>query len=133
MSQRISKLLLSFRNEKCKGCGQNRCYAKYFQQNFKSWTSNNDDIDKFIRDTQLSAHYDVKNALEWIPYDKFNNIKYVSGGEFGKEYKANWIDGNIWEWDNSNQNWERENQNMLVSLKSLNNPKSVALELENEV
>ncbi|RIA82469.1 kinase-like domain-containing protein [Glomus cerebriforme] len=36
----------------------NACNAKRFQQNFKKWRSGNDDIDKFIQHTQLSAtHY----------------------------------------------------------------------------
>jgi hypothetical protein len=35
------------------------CNSKRFQQNFGNWTSGNDDIDKFIQNTQLSAknHY----------------------------------------------------------------------------
>jgi hypothetical protein len=119
---------------KCKEECNSICNAIYFQLNFESWTSGNDDIDKFIQDTQLTAaHYDVKKALEWIPYNRFNNIKYIAEGKFGKEYRANWIDGNIQKWDNSNQDWERENQNMLVALKIINNPKNVALELKNEV
>ncbi|RGB36389.1 hypothetical protein C1646_758206 [Rhizophagus diaphanus] len=38
----------------------------------------NNDIDKFIQDTQLSAHSDVREALEWIPYDRFHDIKYIA-------------------------------------------------------
>ena len=46
--------------EKCKQPKTSRfwcnvCNAKHFQQNFKNWTSRNNDIDKFIQDTQLSA------------------------------------------------------------------------------
>ncbi|RIA81551.1 hypothetical protein C1645_836831 [Glomus cerebriforme] len=52
------------------------CNAKHFQQNFKKWTSGNDDIDKFIQDTQLSATIWYK-ALEWIPYDRFYDIEYI--------------------------------------------------------
>ncbi|CAB4444390.1 unnamed protein product [Rhizophagus irregularis] len=32
----------------------------------------------------LSAHENAGNALEWIPYDKFYNIKYIAKGGFGK-------------------------------------------------
>ncbi|CAB5391542.1 unnamed protein product [Rhizophagus irregularis] len=41
---------------------------------------------KRIDCTQLSAHsnYEAPRALEWIPYDKFTNIKYVAKGGFGK-------------------------------------------------
>src|SRR6266498_2416806 len=97
----------------CEECNQNTgykwckaCNSKSFQQNFKKWTSGNVDIDKFIQETQLSAnsHHQV---LEWIPYDRFYDIKYIAKGGFGKVYKANWIDGFIFYWDNKNQNWKR--------------------------
>ena len=55
------------------------CNAIHFQQNFDNWTSGNNDIDKFIQDTQLSAHSDTEKALEWIPYDRFYNIIYIVG------------------------------------------------------
>jgi hypothetical protein len=109
------------------------CNSIYFQYNFKNWTSGNNDIDKFIQDIQLSAHNDLKKVLEWIPYNRFNNIKFIAKGGFGKIYVANWIDGCIDNWDDYNQNWKRKNQNMLVSLKSLNDSKDVTLEFMNEV
>ncbi|RIA94518.1 kinase-like domain-containing protein [Glomus cerebriforme] len=125
---------------KCEECNQentgyewcNACNAKRFQQNFKNWTSGNDDIDKFIQDSQLSATDSFK-VLEWIPYDNFFNNKYVAKGGFGKVYKANWNDGYILNWDNKNRNWEREHQHMEVALKSLNNSENVTLEFINEI
>ncbi|GES97153.1 kinase-like domain-containing protein [Rhizophagus clarus] len=36
------------------------------QQNFKNWTSGNYDIDKFIWDTQLSAHDDVDIRMDTL-------------------------------------------------------------------
>ncbi|RIA80951.1 kinase-like domain-containing protein [Glomus cerebriforme] len=53
------------------------CNAKHFQQNFKNWNSGNDDVNKFIQDSQLSAK-ESYNALEWIPYDRFYDIKYIA-------------------------------------------------------
>ena len=44
-------------SENCKECNY-VCNAIHFQQNFKNWTSGNNDIDKFIQVTQLSAHSD---------------------------------------------------------------------------
>ena len=55
----------------------NVCNTKFFQQNFKNWSSGNDDIDKFIQDTQLSATHPRK-VLEWIPYDRFYDIEYIA-------------------------------------------------------
>ncbi|PKB93469.1 hypothetical protein RhiirA5_441204, partial [Rhizophagus irregularis] len=119
-------------NYKCRKCND-ICNAIHFQQNFKNWTSGNDDVDKFIQDTQLSAHIDYEvfeNALEWIPFDRFNNIEK---SRFDEAYKANWIDGHIYKWNDKNQNWERKKQNMIVTLKILNNSKNIVLEFMNEI
>ncbi|GBB99045.1 hypothetical protein RclHR1_00340036 [Rhizophagus clarus] len=93
----------------------------------------NNDIDKFIQDTQLSTHVNMSKVLEWIPYNKFYNIKYVTQNEFGKMYRANWIDGYIDKWDNKNQNWKRKDQNIFVVLKSLNNYKNFIMEFINKI
>jgi hypothetical protein len=90
--------------DECKKCDC-ACNSIHFQQNFGNWTSSNDDIDKFIQDTQLSDHNTTCNifeeVLEWIHYSRFYNIKYIAEK---KVYQANWIDGYIDEWDNKNQN-----------------------------
>ena len=101
----------------CERCNE-ICHAIRFQRNFKNWTSGNNDIDKFIQDAQLSNHYFYYNTLEWIPYDRFYDIKYIAKGGFGKVYRANWIDGFIRYWDNENQNWKRLESNKFVALKS---------------
>jgi hypothetical protein len=101
-------------SDKCKKCHYT-CSAIHFQQNFGSWTSSNNDIDKFIQDTQLLAH-DAQNALEWIPYNIFRNINYIE--KIGV-YKGNWMG--------------RFNQNEVITLKSLNNTKNATLESINEV
>src|SRR6266496_2813172 len=77
---------------KCGKCNK-ICNAVHFQQNFEYWTSGNNDIDKFIQDSQLLAHDNVEKALEWIPYDRFCNIKYIAKNKFKKVYRANWVDG----------------------------------------
>ncbi|RGB24796.1 hypothetical protein C1646_772594 [Rhizophagus diaphanus] len=115
----------------CKKC-KDTCYTEYFQQNFKNWTSGNNDIDKFIQDVQTSYCY-TNNVLEWIPYNKFYDIKYIAKGGFGKVYKAKWIDGCIDKWDNKHQNWERKDQNMFVALKNLDNSKNITLKFMNEI
>ncbi|GET50515.1 kinase-like domain-containing protein [Rhizophagus irregularis DAOM 181602=DAOM 197198] len=118
----------------CKKC-KHVCNAVYFQQNFVNWTSGSNIIDGFIQKTQLSActHYDLIYALEWIPFDRFYNVKYIAKGGFGKVYRANWIDGYINEWNNETQNWKRNNKNMCVALKSLNNSKNITFEFINEI
>jgi hypothetical protein len=107
----------------------------HFHRNFDNWTSGNNDIDKFIQDTQLSNHdmYKMSNALEWIPYDRFYNIKYIAEIKIDKVYSANWVDGYIDVWNYENKDWERKNQNMIVYLKDLNDSKNITLEFMNKV
>jgi hypothetical protein len=128
-------------NDICKRCNY-ICNSIHFQRNFINWTSGNNDIDKFIQSiqsTQLSAHEKVTDALEWIPYDRLHNIRHIAEGEFGKVYRANWIDGCIrqsWyenSWDNDNQNWKRDEPNMFVILKFINNPAIITSEFINKV
>jgi hypothetical protein len=117
-----------------KSCDCNHeCNAKRFKQNFKNWTSGNNQIDKFIQSTQLSAHEEVSEALEWISYNRFHYIKYIAKGEFNNMYRANWIDGYISYWSINNQGWKRNKPNMFVILKILNNPASITSEFINKV
>ena len=116
-------------------CGKcnNICNSIYFQRNFKYWTSGINDVDEFIQNTQLSAHDYASDALEWVPYDRFHDIKYIAKGGYGEVYQAIWTDGYITEWNNRNNNWERESKYKFVALKSLNNSKNITLEFMNEV
>ena len=123
----------------CEGCKQPNtfynwcqpCNSKHFQQNFKSWTSGNSDVDKLIQESQLNAK-NKNEKLEWIEYDRFEDIEYITKGGFGKVYKANWKDGYIRNWDYETNQWERL-KSVMVALKSLNNSKDITLEFLNEV
>jgi hypothetical protein len=125
-------------NDICVKC-ESVCNSLYFQRDFKNWTSGNSDIDKFIQSTQLSVHNKVSDALEWIPYNRFYNIRYIIKGKFDKMYRANWIDGcivQLWyqeNWDNENKNWKRFKPNMFVNLKILDNSASITSEFINKV
>jgi len=83
-----------------------KCYSKKFQQNFSNWTSGNKDIDKLIQESQLNAKYYLE-LLEWIPYNRLRNIKFLAQGGFSTVYKAIWLDGLIKNWDYEKQDWER--------------------------
>ena len=128
----------------CKGCKQPNtnidifnnfwcqpCNSKHFQPNFKNWTSGNSDVDKLIQESQLNAKNEYEK-LEWIEYDRFKNIEYITKGGFGKVYKAKWKDGRIENWNYETNQWYR-NYIGFVALKSLNNSKDVTLEFLNEV
>ncbi|RHZ76678.1 hypothetical protein Glove_194g197 [Diversispora epigaea] len=68
---------------------------------------------------QLNANRH-QEIIEWIPFDKLENITYLAKGGFGTTYKAIWLDGPIYGWDYKVENWNRfKKQN--VCLKSLDN------------
>ena len=76
----------------CEECKQPKdryywCRLCNFQQNFKNWTSGNHDVDKFSQKTQLKTKND-KKVLEWIEYDRFENVEYLAKGGFGTTFKA---------------------------------------------
>jgi hypothetical protein len=94
--------------EKCKHPKNNDYWCRIcaFQQNFKNWTSGNHDIDEFIQKAQLRATR-TEGVLEWIEYDKFENVEYLAKGGFGTTYKAIWKDGYIYYWDSNNNQFTR--------------------------
>ncbi|RGB25717.1 kinase-like domain-containing protein [Rhizophagus diaphanus] len=106
------------------------CNAKRFKDNFKNWTSGNKDIDEFIQQSQLNAVYYTK-YLEWIPFENFENITYITRGGFGKIYSAEWPEGYIFSWDIENQKWKR--YKIKVALKSLDNSSCISTEFLNEI
>ena len=85
-------------------------------------------IDGFAQLSGQTGHSDIGGRFDFGPMRHD-----MAKGGFGKIYKANWIDGNIYEWNNKNKNWKREHSNGFVALKSLNNSKNVRLEFINEV
>jgi hypothetical protein len=82
------------------------CNSKKFKQNFDNWTSGNKQIDKFIQESQLSARTWFV-LLEWIPYNRLRNIKFLAQGGFSTVYKAIWLNGPVNCWNNEKQNWKR--------------------------
>ena len=127
------------RNGKCKECFQAlsdyngclHCARNRLQQDFDKWTSGNKGIDKLIQDSQLSVG-STDYILEWIPYNKFNDIKYVAEGGFAKVYSATWSDGRR-KWDQKSNNWKRKGPSK-VALKVFNNSlKNLSDDFVNEV
>ncbi|RHZ69933.1 hypothetical protein Glove_276g3 [Diversispora epigaea] len=116
-------------NEICPECNQEwdkyykwckPCNSKHFQNDFKNWTSGNNKIDKFIQDAQLNANH-YSDVIEWIPYDRFKDVKQIGKGGFGTINYARWIDEVIEKWDIKNQQWKRYNKGIEVALKKFDN------------
>ncbi|RHZ81577.1 hypothetical protein Glove_117g58 [Diversispora epigaea] len=95
------------------------CNSKHFRDEFNNWTSENAKIDKFIQDAQLKAS-EGGEVIEWIPYDRFEDVKQIGKGGFGTIYYAMWIDGRIEGWDNRNHRWKRNGHSEVV-LKTFDN------------
>ena len=130
------------------------CYSKKFQQNFGNWTSGNKSIDKFIQESQLNARFKYE-LLEWIPYNRLRNIKFLAQGGFSTVYEAIWLDGSIDHWDYEKQDWKlivdeqdykdainpkiknplksNEKCGLFVVLKSLNDSSNINENFLNEV
>ena len=120
----------------CKKCKQPKnisfwCQICNFQQNFKNWTSGNHDVNKFIQKTQLKAINDTE-ILEWVEYDRFENVEYLAKGGFGTTYKAIWKDGPINYWYSENNQWTRHRR-YPVALKCLHNSQNITAEFLREV
>ncbi|RHZ78567.1 hypothetical protein Glove_161g23 [Diversispora epigaea] len=96
------------------------CNSKHFQNDFNNWTSENDKIDKLIQDAQLNAD-SYWEVIEWIPFDRFKDVKQIGKGGFGTIHYARWIDGDIEEWDIENQQWKRYREGVEVALKKFDN------------
>ncbi|RHZ85409.1 hypothetical protein Glove_66g127 [Diversispora epigaea] len=96
------------------------CNSKHFQNDFNNWTSGNEKIDKIIQYAQLDTNH-WWDVIEWIPYDRFKDVKQIGKGGFGTIHYAKWIDGYIREWNIENQQWKRYDENGEMALKKFDN------------
>ena len=86
----------------------------------------------------LLARYNLINSLglgkflEWVPFEEFQNVTYITSGGFGKIYLAKWHNGPILEWDIENKKWKRWVDARVV-LKSLDNSSDISTDFLNEV
>src|ERR1044071_4156240 len=62
------------------------------KENFRYWTSENEEIDELIKHTQLNASRPC-DYLEWIPFEQFEMVKCIGSGGFGSTYSAIWMKG----------------------------------------
>ena len=108
----------------------------------EGWTSGNSEIDEFIKDTIYNAkenyNYDytayVPLFLEWVPFDRFEDIKPIGEGGFAKVYSAKWIDGKARLIRQDDGTWEKEDPVPInVALKRLNGSQNMSSEYLNEV
>jgi hypothetical protein len=114
----------------CENCNQKclattfceYCIRNYLKAKFSNWTSGNNDIDNLIQKCQMET-FDSSSIVEWIPYNNFENIEYLTKGGFSEIYTAVWIDGGYYEWDFKKQQLTRHGRQN-VALKELENVES---------
>jgi hypothetical protein len=90
-------------------------------------TSENEEIDNFIKDMQLKINNSKDIVFEWIPYNQFNDIKNIGN----KVYSALWEDGPLI-YDLNKEKWAKE-QAKEITLKYVCNSQNVVDEFLNKV
>ncbi|GES83304.1 kinase-like domain-containing protein [Rhizophagus clarus] len=98
------------------------CIRNNLKSKFSEWTSENDNIDNLIQNCQMESLSPDK-IIEWIPYNKLKNIKYLTKGGCSEIYTANWIGGSYNEWDSKKQKLRRFGTHKVI-LKTLKNIES---------
>src|ERR1051325_8404574 len=129
----IKFLIMKGQEEFCENCNQEclatlyceYCVRDHLKANFSNWTSGNDDIDNLIQKCQMES-FMPSSIIEWIPYNKLQNIKYLTKGGFSEIYTADWVGGQYHEWDSEEQRLMRdfECEMQRVILKRLENVES---------
>ena len=100
------------------------------QENLCTW-SGNERIDNLIKEKQQKAN-DPGDFFEWIPYNKFENIKKIGKGGFATIYSAIWKDGLLDSYNEKNHEFRRCGKSK-VALKCLDNCKNLSDDFLNEV
>ena len=136
----FSKLnLVTINHENCYKSWCNECVPSCL---IEGWTSGNSEIDNFIKDTI----YNAKNCysgifkkyhprfLEWVPFDRFKDIKQIGEGGFAKVYSTKWIDGKAIYKKRDDGSWKKlDPKPKNVALKRLNGSQNMSAGYLNEV
>ncbi|EXX76246.1 kinase-like domain-containing protein [Rhizophagus irregularis DAOM 181602=DAOM 197198] len=126
--------------DNCTNCKRQRtavlwcknCDIAFLKENFRSWTSENPNIDEFIRHTQLNANESM-DYLEWIDFDQFELIENINKrGAFSSIYSAIWMEGPRWNLDEEAEVWTH-NGPIKVILKRLDNSQNISQEFVNQL
>ena len=118
--------------DKCKKCGERytnsthkwckSCHINNLKENFKNWTSKNENIDDIIRKMQLKINEWNDIIFEWIPYDQFNDIKRIYKSADFDTYSAIWKDGPlIYDYENKNEYVRDPDKKFIVGWFNISN------------
>ncbi|CAB5322359.1 unnamed protein product [Rhizophagus irregularis] len=105
-------------------------------------SSGNEEIDKFIKETidenncnyYYYYYYNHPLFLEWVPYERFENINQIGEGGFAKVYSATWSDGKIKYAKQDDRKWEKiGSEPMKIALKRIKGSHNMPPEYLNEL
>src|ERR1041384_5417510 len=105
----------------------------------EGWSSGNSEIDNFIKDTIYNAKLHHDNGkynplfLEWVPFDRFEDINQIGEGGFAKVYSAKWIDGPAKFIREFGIQKKLKPEPRIVALKRLNGSQNMSPDYLNEV
>ena len=148
----FDNLIISDKNSNSENINHENCYKpqdrKFWCKEcvpsciIEGWSSGNSEIDEFIKDTiyNVKSYEDFNLGyhllfLEWVPFDKFEDIKPVGEGGFAKVYSAKWLDGRA-EYTKyiKRRTWKKLGPYPInVALKRLNESQNMSSEYLNEV
>ncbi|RIB24790.1 kinase-like domain-containing protein [Gigaspora rosea] len=82
---------------KCAHCNEDNTNEAWCQTcdpdiAIQGWTSGNKVIDNSIKRFQLRI-FEYERMIEWIPFDRLDNIKKIVEGGYGSVFSATWLDG----------------------------------------
>src|ERR1043165_1121420 len=106
----FNKLNISINHENCYQPSDGKFWCKECVPSciIEGWTSGNSEIDDFIKDTIYNpGSYGYPLFLEWVAFDRFENVKQIGEGGFAKVYSVTWIDGRAEYTKQSSGNWEK--------------------------
>uniref|UniRef100_U9SN89 Protein kinase domain-containing protein n=1 Tax=Rhizophagus irregularis (strain DAOM 181602 / DAOM 197198 / MUCL 43194) TaxID=747089 RepID=U9SN89_RHIID len=96
------------------------CIRNYLKAKFSNWTSGNNDIDDLIKKCQMESRA-PDMIVEWIPYNKFQNIEYLTRGGCSEIYTADLIGRRYKKWNSEQQQLILSKTIRKVVLKKLEN------------
>ena len=147
LKKRLPKFLFKNKDSNSVNTNHNDCYQppeKFWCKEcvpsfiIEGWSSGNSEIDEFIKDTiygvKRHKHSDYPLFLEWVPFDRFKDIKSIGEGGFAKVYSAKWIDGEAKYIKQNDGTWKKLNPEPInVALKRLNGSQNMSADYLNEV
>ena len=148
MDNKNSTQEIEFQFDKLNVSGYNcsRCNKQFTEESWckdcdpfrviEGWTSGNSNIDKFIKDTMYEAKRHEGKFFEWVPFDRFTDVKEIGEGGYAKVYSATWIDGPLSERleKQDDESWKKlESKPRKIALKRLNGSQNMTAEYLNEV